>query len=1318
MQYKLYVPYSIYYQSYKQPVNVYILPENTDIKTYLPLIRKSFRGKWYLSVTRRTIIAGKSIRLTLKDYSFIKKFQITPVYSSQTKTKKNIITDLSPYYNVFEKRHIPFFSKRFLRYLPVIFNGQLKRKSVLLYVIDLYKPLNNILYQTKLFSLLYLAYRYPEITKQLPDDIILTILQSNKVKYIKIIENGNYDKQTILKALSYIRRFLSQVSEKAQVNNVDIVANKLYAFAKDKNIKLDVEKVSKVITNSSPSVIHKDAKITLAKVLDLIVVERNIDSIKDLDKAVKNISDIIEYEEINVVPENNAITKVTKQAPLPTPITNSVFKYDDYKLKQQTELLHELLQTFEASPLNIKILRIERQPLEVKENELQPTHGEIWKITVDINDKTQTISVVVPTPLKDGSYLIHGNRYIVTKQIYPIPITFPKKCTGRFSSFTVSWLIRKLKQKTQIQIAGYNLPLPVVLCYYFGFEEVAEKLSLEYQLTHDNKQNKDLLLFKIKDYNILVPSDSKPIHIDFLNGLTKFKGIDKLESKPLSHEFFKEFLIAYTGEPKVIDKLDFTLKIALDKVSKKILAEKGFPTNLFDIFIYMYKNTFECVQDDRNDLKTAVLRSNDIITHIVFDTIKSNLYKYYYKVGKDSKARININPQETLTNIVTSPSLQLMEYVNPIEEISNYYKVTYSGYKGIPKESVSDQVRAIHKSHFGVIDPTAVPLGSSIGVVQTLTANQILTENGSILSKDVSDKLGNEILSLTTQLIPFVSRNEPTRTAMSANQLKQAVLLKNPDIPIVQTGLESVLANLMTSNVFISKSDCDGTVTNVSKTSIEVKCFDGKIKHYDITPKKGRSGQGYSSLVIQKPVVKKGQKVKQGQILTQSNAFKDGIYSYGKNLVTTYMFWKGHTYEDGVVISRSVVDKFTSIHEVTYKFFFNDEMMLTHVSDNLQKGASVKAGEVLLKGNGSKIAELVDLGLVDETSILTYGNKFICTVPYDGKIKDVKVYISGKTQIIDNVKDLLNRFNVTKTGSYLYKGQKFDGIFIEVTFVFEKPLEMGDKLTNRAASKGVICLIEDEKEMPVLPDGRRVEIILLPLTFINRTNTSQLFELYVGEIAYQLSVLMQKLSRNKFVEVLKNILQLEDKLYGPKLVRYLSTCSDTEYKQIVKLAKENRGLPIVIPQFNEPSYHNILQVMKYLKIPDRYKLRLSDGSTVYQPAGMQYIFKLEHMSSHKLFSRSIGPYQSLTGQPTQGKARGGGQRLGEQDVWSLLSWDAKNLVKEWLTAASDDYRLKQKMYRQIIETGSTSLTNLQTDEAETKTKQVIINYLRGMMLDI
>ncbi len=495
---------------------------------------------------------------------------------------------------------------------------------------------------------------------------------------------------------------------------------------------------------------------------------------------------------------------------------------------------------------------------------------------------------------------------------------------------------------------------------------------------------------------------------------------------------------------------------------------------------------------------------------------------------------------------------------------------------------------------------------------------------------DVSPK---QTVSVATALIPFLEHDDANRALMGANMQRQAVPLLQPEAPLVGTGMEVKTAQ---DSGHVILSEVDGIVQSVDGRQIVVRDNTGQLHTYQLR-KFLRTNQG--TCLNQRPIVVRGQRVKKGQPLADSSSTAQGELALGQNVLVAFMSWEGSNFEDAIVISESLVrdDKFTSIHiekheveardtklgpeEITRDIPNVGEDALRNLDENgiIRIGAEVKPGDILV----GKITPKGETELTAEERLLRaiFGEKArevkdtSLRVPHGerGKVVDVRVFErDAHTELPAGVNKL-----------------------VRVSIAQKRKICEGDKMAGRHGNKGVIAKILPVEDMPYLPDGRPVEIILNPIGVPSRMNIGQILETHLGWAAAALGV------------------------------RFSSPVFDGATEDDIREALERAGLPT------------------------DGKITLYDGRTgepFDQPVtvGQIYMLKLVHLVEDKIHARSTGPYSLITQQPLGGKAQFGGQRFGEMEVWALEAYGAAHTLQEILTVKSDDVVGRVKTYEAIV----------------------------------
>ena len=665
---------------------------------------------------------------------------------------------------------------------------------------------------------------------------------------------------------------------------------------------------------------------------------------------------------------------------------------------------------------------------------------------------------------------------------------------------------------------------------------------------------------------------------------------------------------------------------------------------------------------------------------------------------KDSpKSLINIKPlASAIREFFSSSQLsQFMDQTNPLAELANKRRISALGPGGLTRDRASMEVRDVHFTHYGRICPIETPEGQNIGLINNLATYAKINkygfietpyrvvdkETGDILEKtvylsadeennhviaqatkeDIVDhKLANDkivarfngkniladrkdvdfidespmqIVSVAAACIPFLENDDNTRALMGANMQRQALPLLRPHAPYVGTGLEHKIAH-----------DCglaivavnDGIVTYSDSLEIRVKEIEGERTYH--LQKYERSNNG--TCINQRSIVKVGQEIKKGQLIADGPSMENGDLALGQNVVVAFMTWEGLNYEDAVIMSERLVkeDVYTTIHIESYEIECRDtkngEEYLTpdvpnigleakqHLDDRgiVFPGTDVKEGDILVGKVTPKGASepSPDQKLLDAI----FGDK-----SKDGKDSSLRVPHGGAGTVLD-----------VKVFTRENKDELSAGVNIKVrVYVAQKrKISEGDKMSGRHGNKGVISRIVPVEDMPFLPDGTPVDIILNPQGVPSRMNIGQILEVHLGMACKALG-----------------------------------------------------GLKIATPVFDGISNDEINEMMNEAKMPKDGKYTLYDGRTGEKfddriNVGVMYMIKLVHMVDDKLHARATGPYSMVTQQPLGGKAQNGGQRFGEMEVWALEAYGAANILQEMMTIKSDDRVGRRKAYESII----------------------------------
>ena len=658
---------------------------------------------------------------------------------------------------------------------------------------------------------------------------------------------------------------------------------------------------------------------------------------------------------------------------------------------------------------------------------------------------------------------------------------------------------------------------------------------------------------------------------------------------------------------------------------------------------------------------------------------------------------INIRPVTAVIKefFGSSPLSQFMDQNNPLAELTHKRRLSALGPGGLSRERASFDVRDIHYTHYGRMCPIETPEGPNIGLINYLASYAKINEYGFIeapfrkvdkatgkvtneveyMTADVEDDYyvaqaaepldeegkfvnarvtcrhrdeiisverelidyvdvaPNMMTSIATAFIPFLENDDANRALMGANMQRQAVPLMVTEAPIVATGIEHKCA--VDSEVCITAKG-PGVVTRVSADSLSVRYDDGNVADYTLT-KFARSNQG--TCINQRPIVAAGERVEAGQVIADGPACSQGEIALGKNVLSGFMTWEGYNYEDAILLNERLVreDVFTSIHIEEYETESRDtklgpeeitrdipnvgEDTLKDLDENgiIRIGAEVTSGDYLV----GKVTPKGETELTAEERLLRaiFGEKA-------REVRDSSLKVPhGEAGIIVDVK-VFTRENGDELAPGVNK-------VVRVYIAQKRKISVGDKMAGRHGNKGVVSRILPQEDMPFLPDGTPLDIVLNPLGVPSRMNIGQVLEVHLGYAAHAL------------------------------------------------------GWKVATPIFDGANEREIRELLKQAGVAEDGKTVLYDGRTGEAfdqrvTVGYPYYLKLHHLVDDKIHARSTGPYSLVTQQPLGGKAQFGGQRFGEMEVWALEAYGAAYTLQEILTVKSDDVTGRVKTYEAIV----------------------------------
>ncbi len=643
----------------------------------------------------------------------------------------------------------------------------------------------------------------------------------------------------------------------------------------------------------------------------------------------------------------------------------------------------------------------------------------------------------------------------------------------------------------------------------------------------------------------------------------------------------------------------------------------------------------------------------------------------------------------------SSPLSQFMDQTNPLAELTHKRRMSALGPGGLSRDRASFDVRDVHYSHYGRLCPIETPEGPNIGLISYLAsyarinrygfiespyrrvdkatgfvtdqvdymtadvedqfiiaqATEPVDENGCLMNSRITCRHRSEIISvdrdqvdyidvspkmmfsIATAMIPFLENDDANRALMGANMQRQAVPLLTTEAPIVATGQEH--KNCIDSGVAILAEE-DGVITKVSSEYVTVRYEGMGLKEYKLT-KFLRSN--HTTCINQRPIVSVGQKVQKGEVIVDGPSTCNGEIALGKNILMGFMTWEGYNYEDAILLNERMVkeDVFTSIHIEEYETESRDTKLgpeeitrdIPNVGEDALKdldergiirvGAEVRAGDILV----GKVTPKGETDLTAEERLLRaiFGEKA-------REVRDTSLKVPhGESGIIVDVKVFTR-----EAGDELSPGVN---MVVRVYIAQKRKISVGDKMAGRHGNKGVVSRILPQEDMPFLPDGTPLDIVLNPLGVPSRMNIGQVLEVHLG--------------------------------YAAKAL----------------------GWKVATPVFNGADERDIEETLTMAGLAPDGKSWLYDGRTGERfdnrvTVGYVYFLKLHHLVDDKIHARSTGPYSLVTQQPLGGKAQFGGQRFGEMEVWALEAYGAAYTLQEILTVKSDDVTGRVRTYESIV----------------------------------
>jgi len=710
----------------------------------------------------------------------------------------------------------------------------------------------------------------------------------------------------------------------------------------------------------------------------------------------------------------------------------------------------------------------------------------------------------------------------------------------------------------------------------------------------------------------------------------------------------------------------------------------------------------------------------------VGELLQNQLRLGLMRMARVTKERLTIQEDATIQDIVNPEPLagaikdffessqlsQYMQQTNPLDALTHKRRLSALGPGGLRRDRATHEVRDVHHSHLDRICPIETPEGPSVGLIVSLTnharvneygfleapyrkvengentdvveyltadktegrvtteahfspARLIAQRNGELVKVDKSDIdyaafYPQQMLGTSASLIPLIEHDDANRALMGANMQRQAVPLLYPEAPLVQTGMERKAA-VDSRALQIAKGN--GKVTKATSDEIVIALGDGTTdEHKLIKHRRANSG----TRVNQRPIVSVGQSVRKGQIIADCSSSANGLLSLGRDVLVAYMPWEGYNFEDAIVISDRLVkdDVFTSVSIETFRVETRDtehgvEYLTRDVPDNAWTSVPYKKFGELEENGIAKVGKWVKPGdmLVGKFTPKPEPGRSdneAVKIRYEDSSQLVPPYVEGQVVRVTHL--------AKKNGDDVPVGVEEVAI---VDVAAHREIKVGDKLAGRHGNKGVVANIVPEEDMPFLPDGTPIDMVLNPLGVPTRMNLGQILETHLGWAAAKLSQ------------------------------------------------------PVISPPYDGASPEDIENLLQKVGLPKNGMTTLLDGRDgrafdMQTTVGYQYQMKLHHQVDDKIHARSVGPYSIITGQPLGGRSQMGGQRFGEMEVWALQAYGAAHTLHEMMTLKSISGH-GVRTYESLAKGEEVHSTDY---EGDTPSYNLLTNWLRGLCINM
>jgi len=884
------------------------------------------------------------------------------------------------------------------------------------------------------------------------------------------------------------------------------------------------------------------------------------------------------------------------------------------------------------------------------------------------------LNLLVPKIVDNNYIIINGRRKIPLFQLFDIPVvTRGNNIKLRTNISTLMISESSTPPYIKLSFMGKTISLALIILAYYSLQDIETKFDLNVEF---GSSLYDKFLIDLKDF------------IDESVGFTQDDFILEVGRA------YTKYNIRTKGED-IIYALDLIPKV--DIMSANFLKNKS----IIDEMIEVLK---------KGDIDDTLLTNKRVrcLEYMITSKISKIIFDFCMANRNARHPKFNINSTQILSDCNVSDIVQFDFSINPIEELTKLSRSSLLGPGGFKRENVPKHLRDISQSMFGRICPVDTPDRDNCGILQNLVPNVDLDSNLKF-TENICEK---QPISIPVSFVPFLDHDDQTRLQMASSQMRQSIMLRNFDEPMIQSGCEGLYTDY---THFVKRAKKDGEVVYLDNNYLIVNYIDTNVDIFDISYKKIY----VENLDFMNIYVKVGDKFKSGDILAESNFCKDGKVIFGKNLLTAIVTYYGNNYEDGIVLSDRLVKdgSFTSVHYKDLSFIVPPNRVLLSLSKDKYKPLpdiletievgqsyakikSVSGNDIYSIFNEDKSLEARKKLIITETNI--YPNLWSDEIPeYNGWVKErIKKQQEKENELKKIIYKILpkkdadifirdnnlEKFSFTK--KYRVKKETINGMLVKMFGIYFRNIEVGDKIANRHGNKGVVSTIIPHKQMPQLEDGRHVDICINPLGIISRMNIGQLYELHLSMSLVDLKKQLENMLKDE------NVSQKQIKKH---LLDYIKIVDNTENQwlseQFLKLLPKEidhnfiQDFSLIQPPFESITKEKIKEALSYTKTSfDQFLYDPVSKQNLEQKIalGYLYFFRLVHISENRLAGRGIGAYSRRTLQPLGGRKNLGGQRIGEMETSCLIAHDSPETLIECFTTKSDCIDLKNDYIKNII----------------------------------